>query len=167
MTTGNFNSQLGIRKWWKTYHEMATGNLTPFGHLKIYKPNGEGRDRGAPLAQAHLLVDWHCRAKSSKWGDPAWPSPFPPHLRFSVIAVSLSFSFGPLSLSLMCSFALSHLLTFSLSPIVFIYPVLQISWPLFLSFIWTHHPDFVGRARCHGNYYLHSYMTGQSYKSYW
>ena len=122
MTTGNFNSQLGIRKWWKTYHEMATGNLTPFGHLKIYKPNGEGRDRGAPLAQAHLLVDWHCRAKSSKWGDPAWPSPFPPHLRFSVIAVSLSFSFGPLSPSLLCSFVPSpfspshFLLSFSFIP---------------------------------------------------
>ena len=57
MTTGNLNSQLGIHKWWKTHHEMATGNLTPFGELKIYKPNGEGRDRGAPLAKAHLLID--------------------------------------------------------------------------------------------------------------
>ena len=57
MTIGNFNSQLGIHKWWKTHHEMATGNLTQFGELKIYKPNGEGRDRGAPLAKAHLLID--------------------------------------------------------------------------------------------------------------
>ena len=57
MTIGNLNSQLGIHKWWKTHHEMATGNLTPFGELKIYKPNGEGRDRGAPLAKAHLLID--------------------------------------------------------------------------------------------------------------
>ena len=65
---------------------------------------GRGETAVRPLPRRICWLISIVGAKSSKWGDPAWPSPFPPLLRFSVIAVSLSFSFGPLSPSLLCSF---------------------------------------------------------------
>ena len=73
MATGNFNSQLGIHKWYKTHHEMATGNLTPFGELNLYKRNGVGRP---PSDRLPGCICWQISivgAKASKWGDTASP----------------------------------------------------------------------------------------------
>ena len=111
MTTGNFNSQLGIHKWWKTHHEMATGNLTPFGELKIYKPNGEGRDRGALPCQG-ASADWLALSMRNHRNGATLPGT--PHFRrLSAFPSSLSPSLSPLAPCPLLSCALSPFLTFS------------------------------------------------------